>query len=111
MPKQVLLPCSTADLTLAAIYVQETVSCIAIWFTLGFGVSWLPLPASKCMSVLPFVIAFILGGRLEDTSRQAFSATGSDPWFLFTSPVAAVFMALAVLTVVVALRQDRRSAG
>ena len=107
IPKQVLLPCVLL-LTLTAIYVQET-AMAAVWITLAFGVLGYIMRVFA-ISPLPFVIAFILGGRLEDTARQAFDATGSDPWFLLNNPIAAVFIALSVLTVIVALRQDRRSA-
>ena len=54
---------------------------------------------------LPFVIAFILGGKLEDTARQAFSSSGSDPFFLFTSPVALAFMLRLVLVIGINLRK------
>ena len=106
VPKQMLLPVVLL-LTLTAIYVQET-AMVAVWITLTFGVLGY-LMRVYGISPLPFVIAFILGGRLEATSRQAFDATGSDPWFLFNNPIAAVFMALAVVTVVVALRNDKRA--
>ena len=96
IPKAVLLPIVLL-LTLTAIYVQET-SMAAIWIAVGFGVLGY-LMRRVGMSPLPFVIAFILGGRLEDTARQAFSATGSDPFFLFSSPVALAFMVLAVVVV------------
>jgi len=52
------------------------------------------------ISILPFVIAFILTGNLEATLRQAFSADGSDPWFLLKSPISIVFLGLAVAVVV-----------
>ena len=106
IPKQILLPVVLL-LTLTSIYVQET-AMVAVYVTLAFGVLGYLMRVFG-VSPLPFVIAFILGGRLEDTSRQAFAATGSDPWFLLNSPIAAIFMALAVVTVVVALRQDRKS--
>ncbi len=93
IPKQILLP-SVLLLTLTAIYVQET-RIEAIWFALGFGVLGYVMRIIA-MSPLPFVIAFILGGRLEDTARQAYSATGNDPFFLFNNPIAAVLMALAI---------------
>ncbi|MEO1308306.1 MAG: hypothetical protein AAFV38_10375 [Pseudomonadota bacterium] len=57
------------------------------------------------MSPLPFVIAFILGGNLEATARQAFAATGADPFFLFNSPVALAFMIMSVGVVVYSLRR------
>ena len=61
------------------------------------------------MSILPFVIAFILGFRLEDTARRAFEATRADPWFLFSSPLSITFMALAVLIVATAFLLSLRS--
>ena len=104
IPKHVLLP-SVLLLTLTAIYVQET-RIEAIWFALGFGVLGYFMRIID-MSPLPFVIAFILGGRLEESARQAYSATGNDPFFLFTHPIAAVFMALAVAIIFFSARQPK----
>jgi putative tricarboxylic transport membrane protein len=101
IPKQILLP-TVLLLTLTAIYVQET-RLDAIWFTLGFGVLGY-LMRTVDISPLPFVIAFILGGKLEDSARQAFAATGGDPWFLFNNPVAATFMAISVGVIVFSTR-------
>lgn len=106
LPKERLLPVVLL-LTLTAIYVQET-QMSAVWITLGFGLLGFLMRALE-ISPLPFVIAFILGERLEATARQAFAATGGDPWFLFTHPIAATFIALSVLVVAVAMRQNRKS--
>ncbi len=103
IPKQILLPVVLL-LTLTSIYVQET-RMAAIWFAIGFGVLGY-LMRRLGMSPLPFVIAFILGAKLEETARQAFAATGGDPFFLVSSPIAALFM---VLTVGVILRSTRKS--
>lgn len=105
IPKQILLP-SVLLLTLTAIYVQET-RIEAIWFALGFGVLGY-LMRIIAMSPLPFVIAFILGGRLEETARQAYSATGNDPFFLFNNPIAAVLMAMAIGVIIYAARKRKR---
>ncbi len=105
VPKSVLLPV-VLILSLTAIYIQET-RMDAIWFTLGFGVLGY-LMRLTAISPLPFLIAFILGGRLEETARQAFSATGSDPWFLFSSITATTFMVLSLLVVIVASRGKPR---
>ena len=102
VPKVRLLPVVLL-LTLTAIYVQET-RMIAIWITLAFGVLGYVMRRIE-MSPLPFVIAFILGPRFEETGRQAFAATGGDPWFLFTSPIALGLMALAAIVVVMSLRR------
>jgi putative tricarboxylic transport membrane protein len=97
VPRQYLMPCVLL-VTLTAIYVQET-SMSAMAYAVGFGVLGYSMRKLN-ISVLPFVIAFILAGKLEETARQAYSATGNDPWFLFTSPMSVIFMILSVAVVV-----------
>ena len=104
IPKHILLP-SVLLLTLTAIYVQET-RLEAIWFALGFGVLGYTMRKLE-ISPLPFVIAFILGEKLEATARQAFNATGNDPFFLFSSPIAAALMALAIGVLIYVARKRR----
>jgi putative tricarboxylic transport membrane protein len=104
IPKHVLLP-SVLLLTLTAIYVQET-RIEAIWFALGFGVLGY-LMRAVAISPLPFVIGFILGGKLEENARQAFAATGGDPWFLFTHPGAAILMAMALAVIILTSRKQK----
>ena len=104
IPNQILLPVVLL-VTLTAIYVQET-SLTALWITIGFGALGFYLRILE-ISVLPFVIGFILAGPLENTARQAFSATGGDPWFLFKSPIAMAFLSLAFVIVFLALRRAR----
>ena len=106
IPKHILLP-SVLLLTLAAIYVQET-RMEAIWFALAFGVLGYGMRV-LVISPLPFVIAFILGGKLEESTRQAFAATGGDPWFLFTNPGAALLMAASVGVVLFTVRKKKES--
>ena len=105
IPKAYLLPVVLL-LTLTAIYVQET-RMVAIWFALGFGVLGYVMRALQ-ISPLPFVIAFILGEKLESTARQAFSATGRDPFFLFSSPIATILMIAAIGIVVFSTRRNRQ---
>ncbi len=94
IPKHRLLPIVLL-LTLTAIYIQET-KLAAIWIAIGFGFLGYFM-RRLATSPLPFIIAFILGGRLEDTARQAFSATGGDPWFLFSSTTSIVFLVASVV--------------
>ncbi len=101
VPKQVLLPVVLL-LTLTAIYVQDP-RFEVLWFALAFGVLGY-LMRVLALSPLPFVIAFILGDKLEQSARQAFSASGNDPYFLLTNPIAAVFMAAAVGVIIYASR-------
>ena len=95
-------------LTLTAIYIQET-EMSAIWFTVGFGILGY-LMRRLAISPLPFVIAFILGGRLEETARGAFSATGGDPWFLFSSFTSIAFLVLSVAVVIVLSMKGKKEA-
>ena len=104
VPKQVLLPIILI-LTLTAIYVQEA-SISAMGFAFGFGLLGYFMRRLG-ISVLPFVIAFILAGSLEQTARQAFSATGGNPWFLFSSPLSIALMVAAVVVVVLFSRKAR----
>ncbi|MWB78221.1 hypothetical protein GLS40_09310 [Pseudooceanicola sp. 216_PA32_1] len=103
IPQHILLPVVLL-ITLTAIYVQET-SLFALWVTFGFGILGYLFRRSD-IPVLPFVIAFILAQPLEQTAREAFAATGANPWFLFSSVTSAVFM-LASLAAVVLLGRNR----
>ena len=96
IPKQRLLPIVLL-LTLTAIYVQQT-SMFAVYVTLGFGFLGY-LMRKFNMSVLAFVIAYILANNLEESMRQAFAVTGADPWFLFAGPISISFMVLAIAVV------------
>ena len=102
VPKHILLPIVLL-LTLTAIYVQET-RMVALWFAIGFGILGYFMRRFG-ISPLPFVIAFILAGKLEETARQAFAATGGDAFFLFTHPIALLFMLLSVGVIVISQRK------
>ena len=104
IPKQRLLPIVLL-LTLTAIYVQQT-SMFALYVALGFGLLGYLMRKLK-LSVLAFVIAFILANNLEEFMRQAFAVTGADPWFLFAGPVSISFMVLAVAVVVFFARNQK----
>ena len=105
VPQRALLPIVIL-ITLTSVYVQYG-SFDAVYFLLLFGVVGYLLKKAD-MSVLPFVITFILAGELEDNARQAFSATGGDPWFLLKSPISVVFLTLAIVTVVMFSRAQAK---
>ncbi len=91
IPKAYLLPCVLL-LTLTSIYVQDT-TMSSVYVAVFFGfIGYLMRKFN--MSVLPFVIAFILANNLESALRQAFSGSGGDPYFFFKSPIAMTFFAM-----------------
>lgn len=103
VPIRTLLPVVLL-VTITAIYVQDT-RMAALWIAFGFGLLGyvfrrLDIPA------LPFVIAFILAGSLENTARQAFSASGGDPFFLFKSVTSVIFLLMSFAIVVLLGRRD-----
>lgn len=97
IPKQRLLPVVLL-LTIAAIYAQQ-MSMFAVYSTLGFGLLGY-LMRKLQIPVLPFIIAYILANNLEVSLRQAFVATGSNPWFLFNSSISIGLILLAFLVIV-----------
>ena len=108
VPIRYLLPVVLL-VTLTAIYVQDP-RLGALWTAFGFGVLGYLF---RCLRIphLPFVIAFILAGSLENAARQAFSATGGDPFFLFSSWVSTAFMLMAIATVFLAGRAPGEGRG
>ncbi len=104
VPKHILMPIVLL-LTLTAIYVEET-NMGALLYTCGFGILGY-LFRRLGISPLPFVIAFILAGKLEETARQAFSSTGGNAWFLFSSVTSTVFMLLSLGVIIGFTRKKR----
>lgn len=89
IPKQILLPIVLL-LTITSVYVQGS-RMSDVYILLFFGAIGYVMRSTK-IPILPFVIAFILAAPLETTIRNAFEASGSDPWFLFTSPISVFFL-------------------
>ncbi|MEP4558221.1 tripartite tricarboxylate transporter permease [Cobetia amphilecti] len=106
IPQKALLP-GVLLVTLTAIYVQES-SLVAVWVAVAFGVLGY-LFRKLDISVLPFVIAYILAEPLEKSARHAFAASGGDPWFLFSSPVSIALVLMAVVSIMLLSRSSRAS--
>lgn len=94
--KQILMP-SVLLVTITAIYAENTSMLSLIWL-IGFGIFGFIMRLLD-FPILPFVIAFILARPLESTARQAFAATGADPWFLFSSPIAIILICSCAIVI------------
>ena len=105
VPKSIMLP-SVLLITLTAVYAQDG-GFVAIWVVIIFGAIGFVLRKLE-ISILPFVIGFLLAPRLEELIRGGYSASGGDPFFLVKSPIALVFLGLAVFILIFA---GRRSAA
>lgn len=108
IPKHLLLP-GVLLLTLTAIYVQES-QLSALWVTLAFGLLGYIFRRLD-ISPLPFVIAFILAGKLEQSARQSFDATGGDAWFLFSSATSVAFLILSVAVIFYFARSKEKASN
>jgi putative tricarboxylic transport membrane protein len=104
VPKSLMLP-AVLLITITAVYAQDG-GFVAVWVVLVFGALGYVLRKLD-ISILPFVIGFILAPRLEELVRGGYSASGSDPLFMLKSPLALAFLALAVFIVVYTGRRPR----
>jgi putative tricarboxylic transport membrane protein len=109
IPKHYLMPVVLL-ITLTSIYVERT-SLDSLYIALAFGVLGY-LMRRLDISVLPFVIAFILANNLEEGIRRAFSASGNDPFFFFHSPISIAFFVTAIVVIYVfGIRARKRLAS
>ena len=103
VPKSIMLP-AVMLITMTAVYAQDG-GFVAIWVVIGFGLLGYLLRKLD-VSILPFVIGFILAPRLEELIRGGYSASGGDPLFLLKSPLSLAFLAAALAIVVFAGRSQ-----
>ncbi len=76
---------------------------MAIWVVLVFGALGYLLRRLE-ISILRFVIGFILSPKLEELIHGGYPASGGDAFSLVKSPLAPAFLAAAVAIVVLAGR-------
>ena len=104
IPKDVMLPV-ILTVSLTAAYVQDGgyvgLLSACVFALIGYVLRRLGI------SILPFVIGFLLAPALEGLIRGSFTASGGDPWFLLKSPIALVMLALSVWLLVRMFRQNR----
>jgi putative tricarboxylic transport membrane protein len=94
IPKSIMLPVVLL-ITLTAVYAQDG-GFVAIWVVMIFGLIGYVLRRLD-ISILPFVIGFLLSPRLEELIRGGYSASGCDALFLIKSPIALTFLVMAGL--------------
>jgi putative tricarboxylic transport membrane protein len=105
VPKTLMLPIILL-VSVTATYAQDG-GFVAVWTMLVFGLIGYVFRRLS-VSILPFVIGFILAPQLETMVRGGFTASGGDPLFLLKSPIALVFLVLSLLLLVFARRGPRQ---
>ena len=94
IPKSIMLPVVLL-ITLTAVYAQDG-GFVAILVVMIFGLIGYVLRRLD-ISILPFVIGFLLSPRLEELIRGGYSASGGDALFLIKSPIALTLLVMAGL--------------
>ncbi|MEY8827704.1 tripartite tricarboxylate transporter permease [Sedimentitalea sp. XS_ASV28] len=106
IPKSIILPV-ILTVSLTAAYTQDGgylgLLTAAVFSLIGYGLRRLDV------SILPFVIGFLLAPTLEGLVRGAFTASGGDPFFLLKSPIALGMLALSAFLLIRMARQTRRA--
>ena len=92
-------------ITINAVYAQDG-GFVAVWTAMFFGLIGYVLRRLD-ISLLPFVIGFILSPKLEELIRGGFAGSGGDPLFLVKSPLSLCFLALSLWIVIRSVRKNK----
>lgn len=106
IPKSIMLPIVLL-ITITAVYAQDG-GFIAIWVLMIFGLVGYTLRRLD-VSILPFVIGFLLSPRLEEYLRGGYSASGGDAFYMLKSPLAMTFILGSVLILFFANRRKKKT--
>ena len=100
IPKYILLPCVFVLCSIGAYALKnnmsQVIACL-VFGALGFAFKKFDIPST------PFILGFILGPLAEVNYRRGMMRTKGDFTPFLTSPISAVFLAIAVLVVVMYL--------
>jgi putative tricarboxylic transport membrane protein len=83
-------------------------STFDLYLLLAFGIIGYLMRLLK-FPAAPLLLAFILGGMMEQAFRQAMTISNGNPSIFVTSPIAASMLALAFLSFIVPLIQNRKA--
>jgi putative tricarboxylic transport membrane protein len=107
-PKALLMP-SIAILCVIGSYALRN-SFFDVWVMVGFGVLGIAMRYVD-MTVVPMLLAMVLGEQLEEYLRLSLTASKGDPSVFFTSPFSLAFLVLSVVSIVWAFASERRGGG
>ena len=105
VPKRIVFPVVIV-LCIAGAYLSEG-SLFAVWLIIVFGVVGY-LMRKLDFPYVTFIIGFILGPLLEASMNRMLVISGNNPLILFTRPISASIMVLALVSLVYFARRARR---
>jgi len=106
IPKYILLPCIFVLCAIGAYNLKNNMSQViaAIGFgILGFAFKKFEIPST------PFILGFILGPLAESNYRRGMMRTKGDFTPFLTSPISAIFLAIAVFVIILAATKPLRA--
>ncbi len=104
-PKYLLMPAIAVLCVVGSYALRNSFFDVYVMFFFGFvglAMRWLD------MSVVPMLLALVLGPQLEEHLRIALTASHGDIAIFFTSPFSLLFLCLSVVSVIWSLWLERR---
>jgi putative tricarboxylic transport membrane protein len=105
IPYKILAPIILAVCLIGAYSPRNTM--FDVWVALVFGVLGFVMK-KKQWPLAPFILGIILGDMFEGALRQSLSMSGGSPIIFLSRPIAATFIILTVISVVLLVRVLRR---
>ncbi len=106
IPKYILLPCVFVLCTIGAYALKNNMS--QVWACLIFGAIGFAFKKFE-VPTTPFILGFILGPLAEVNYRRGLMRTGGSFTPFLTSPISVVFLAIAVLVIIMAATKPLRA--
>src|SRR5690606_31430801 len=107
VPRHILAPFVMLTLLVGTYSYQNYSAHLVMVLALGAFAVWIE---KLGISVIPIVLAFVMGPIVERNLVRGLAIHGGDPIFLLTSPITLTILALAALTMVLGFLRSRRDA-
>ena len=103
-PRTILMPAIAILCVVGSYALRNSFFDVYVMFCfglLGLVMKWLDMP------VVPLLLALVLGQQLEENLRIALTGSQGDISVFFTSPFSALFLSLAVVSVIWSIQSTR----
>jgi putative tricarboxylic transport membrane protein len=107
VPNHILIPLIVVLCTIGAYALGNRV--FDMWGLIFFGVIGLMLHSFK-IPAPPFILGFILEGAIELNLRRGLEYSNGNGWDVFTRPISAMFLILTIISLVMTLINNHKTA-